>query len=86
MEILILWQLSTPKVSKSVSTLAIVVSTDPLSPILSTSSAKRTLDPQNTGPSASLTGTEGMPQNKVWDTDIPEPAAEGAIQMEYSSE
>jgi hypothetical protein len=86
MEILILWQLSSPKVSKGVSTSATVVSTDPLSPTPSTSSAKRTPDPHHTGPSASLTGTEEMPQNKEGDTDSPEPAAEGAVQMEHCSD
>ena len=56
-----------------------------LSPIPSTSSAKRTPDPQHNGSSASLTGTEVMPENKG-DYDNPEPAAEGALKMEYSSD
>jgi hypothetical protein len=72
METTILRQLSSPKVSKSVSTSAIVVSTDPLSPTPSISSAKRTPDPWHTGPSATLTGTEAMPENKEGDSDNPE--------------
>jgi len=49
-----------------------VVSNDPLSPTPSTSSAKRTPDPQHSGPLASLTGTQEMPENKEGDSDNPE--------------
>jgi hypothetical protein len=49
--------------------MVIVASNDPLSPTRSTSSAKRTPDPQQTGPLASLTGTEEMPENKEEDSN-----------------
>ena len=70
---------------KSVSTSIIVASPDSLSPTPSTSSAMKTPDPQFPGPSACLVETEETPENTQRDSDAPEPAAEGEIQMEYSS-
>jgi hypothetical protein len=61
------------KASKSVSALTVVVSPNPLSPSPSTSSA-------------SLVESEETPENTEGDPDALEPAAEGDIQMEYSSE
>ena len=46
----------------------------------------KTHDPQFPGPSESLAGTAETVENKDGDPDIPEPAAEGDIQMEYSSD
>jgi len=42
--------------------------------------------PQSPDSSASLVETEETPQNVLGDTYVPEPAAEGDIQMEYSSD
>jgi hypothetical protein len=72
---------NSPKSSKSVSTLKIVVSPNPLSPIPSTYSATNTPDPQSPGPSASLVKTEETPENIEKDPDVPEPTAEADIQM-----
>jgi hypothetical protein len=55
-----------------------------LSPTPSPSSAVRV--PQSPDSSASLLETEETPQNILGDTYVPEPAAEGDIQMEYSSD
>ena len=58
------------KASKSVSTLTFVVYPNP----------------QYSVPSASLVETEENTENTEGDTDGPEPAAEGDIQMGYSSD
>jgi hypothetical protein len=42
--------------------------------------------PQTPDSSASLIETKETPQNVLADTYVPEPAAEGDIQMEYSSD
>jgi len=61
------------------------VSTDPLCPIPS-SSAMKTRDPQSPGPAKSLADTAETVESKEGDPDMPEPAAEGDIQTEYSSD
>jgi len=58
----------------------VVISADPLSPTPSTSSAINI-----SGPSVSLVETEETPENKKGIPNNSEPAAEGDIQMEYSS-
>jgi hypothetical protein len=58
----------------------VVISPDPLSPTPSTSSAMNI-----SGPSVSLVETAETPENKIRIPNTPEPAAEGDIQMEYSS-
>jgi hypothetical protein len=60
---------------KSVCTSTIVVSSNPLSPVLSTS-AMQTHDPQCHGPSASLLSTEETQENTEEDPDAPEPTVE----------
>jgi len=51
-----------------------------------TSSAMRTPDPQSSVPSAPMTETDKTPVNTEGDPFAPEPAAEGDIQMAYSSD
>lgn len=52
-------------------------------PTPSTSSVMKIHDPHYPGPSASLLETEETPQKKTKrDPDMPEPAAEGDIQVE----
>ena len=63
--------------------MTILVSTDPLPSVPSSSSAMKTHDPQSPGPSECLAETA---ENKEGDPDMPEPAAEGDIQTEYSSD
>jgi hypothetical protein len=43
-------------------------------------------DPQSPGPSASLVQTEETAENTEGVPYVPEPVAEGDIQMEYSSD
>jgi len=58
----------------------VVIFPDPLSPTPSTSSAMNI-----SGPSVSLVETEETPENKKRIPNTSEPAAEGDIQMKYSS-
>ena len=44
----------------------------------------KTRDPQSPGPSESLAETGETVENKEADPDMPEPAAEGDIQTEYT--
>jgi len=62
-----------------VSKLTTVVSPDPLSPTLPTTSAMKILDQQSPGPLASLVETAGTLEFIKADPDAPEPAAEGDI-------
>jgi hypothetical protein len=68
---------------KSVCTSTVVVLPNTLSPTPSTSSATKTYDPHSSGPSAYLTVCLKTPDR---DHDAPEPADEGDIKMEYSSD
>ena len=70
--------------ARSVFTSTVVIFPDLLPPTLSTSSAS-TPDPKPPGLSASAVVAEETPENTERDPDTPEPAAEGDIQMEYSS-
>ena len=87
LEIVILQQLqkivpslhSSKRASKSVYTSAIVISPDPPSPTLSTSSAVKTVAPQSPGPAASLVETEETPEKIGRDSGSPEATAEGDI-------
>lgn len=63
----------------SVSKLTTVVSPDPLSPTLPTSSAMKTPDQQSPGPLASLVETAGILEIIKVDPNAPEPAVEGYI-------
>jgi len=74
------------KASKSVCTLTFVVPSDPLSTATSNSSATIIPDPQSPGPALFLVKTDETPENTEGDPDAPEPAAEGDIKMEYSSD
>ena len=74
------------KTSKKVFTRTVVVSLDPFSPSPSTSSDTKTPDPQSTGPSAFTVGNDGTQESKEQDCDAPQPAVEGDIRMEYSSD
>jgi hypothetical protein len=74
------------KASKSVSVSTTVVSPNPFSPTPSALPVTKTDDPQSPGPSASLVKTEETPKNAESDPDTPQPAAEGDVQMEYSSD
>jgi hypothetical protein len=56
----------------------------PLSHIPSSSSATKTHDQQSPGPAESLAETAETVENKEGDPDMPEAAAEGDIQTEYS--
>jgi hypothetical protein len=58
------------------------VSPNHLSPTPSTFSAMKTPDPQSPDPSASLVQTEEVAEN----IDAPEPAADGDIKLNYSSD
>jgi hypothetical protein len=71
---------------KSVCTSTVVVLPNTLSPTPSMSSAAKTHDPHSSGPSAYLIECEKTPENTERDHDAPEPADEGDIQMEYSSD
>jgi hypothetical protein len=74
------------KTSKKVFTLTVVVSLDPFFSSSSTSSDTKTPDPQLTGLSAFMVGSDVTQESKEGDCDAPQPAAEGDIQMEYSSD
>ena len=63
-----------------------MVSPDPLSPTSSPTLAVKTPDPLCPGPLQSLVETEETPENMEGDPDASAPAAEGDMQMEYSSD
>jgi hypothetical protein len=67
-------------------TLTVVLSPDPLFPIPSTSSDTETPDPQSTGPSVPMVKTERTGESVKGDRNAPQPAGEGDIQMDYSSD
>jgi hypothetical protein len=71
---------------KSVCMSIVAVLHNTLSPTPSTYSATQTYGPHSPGPSAYLIEFEETPQNTEGDHDTPEPADEGDIQMEYSSD
>ena len=71
---------------KSVYTSTVVVLPNTLSPTPSTYSATWTHGPHYPGPSAYLIDSEETPENTKGDHEAPEPADEGDIQMEYSSD
>jgi DDE superfamily endonuclease./Tc5 transposase DNA-binding domain./CENP-B N-terminal DNA-binding domain. len=74
------------KASKSVCTSTCVVPPDPLSAATSNSPATIIPDPQSPGPAPFLVKTDETPENTEGDSDANEPAAEGDIKMEYSSD